>query len=366
MNNVDKNTFLDIKLKFINKNYNIIQKKVGNKCIIGATVKADAYGLGANKVVPSLIKNGCKYFFVATTNEAIELRRINKNITIFILNGLITTDLNLIHKFNLIPIINNLTQLNKIEKFQKNKKIKLSIGLHFDTGMSRLGFDKNETIILINRKLSLIKMSKVVLVMSHLSCADDSKSKLNKKQLLKFKTIKSHFPESLHSLANSAGILLGKNYHFDMVRPGISLYGGHCKKNEKKIYHQVVSLKAKLIQVRNINKGDTIGYGATYKAKMNMKIGTLGFGYADGFNRLFSNNFQIKLKNKKIDIVGRVSMDLVTIDLTKIKISNSIMKQEFEIIGNKYSINVISKMINTIPYEILTNLGKRYQRRYIS
>ena len=366
MQNVDKNTFLDINLKSISKNYQIIKKKLDKKCIIAATVKANAYGLGVNLIVPRLISEGCKFFFVATTNEAIELRNLNKKIHIIILNGLITNDLNLIHKHKLIPVINNLDQLEKIERFQKRKNIKLKIVLHFDTGMSRLGFDQRETNFLINRKKDLIKKSKILIVMSHLSCADDIKSKKNKEQLQKFNSIRSNFPHCLHSLSNSAGILLGSKYHFDMVRPGISIFGGNSQLNQKINFHNVVSLKAKLIQIREINKNETIGYGATYKAKSKMKIGTIGIGYADGFNRLFSNNFHIKNKKNLIKVVGRISMDLTTIDLTSIKNKKNIMDEEFEIIGNKNSVNKIAKKINTIPYEILTSLGKRYQKRYIS
>lgn len=364
MQNVDKNTFLSINLNAINKNYNIIKKKVGKRCIIAATVKADAYGLGADKVVPSLIKAGCEYFFVATTSEAVQLRKINKHISILILNGLVTDKIDIIKKFKLIPVINNLGQLKKIEDYQRNKRLKLDIALHFDTGMSRLGFDKKETKYLLENKLKLLKKSKIIIVMSHLACADNKNSKLNETQLKKYLKIKRNFPNSIHSLSNSAGVLLGRKYHFDMVRPGISLYGGHCIKNEKKIYNNVVSLKARLIQTRNIYKGDTIGYGATYLAKSNMKIGTLALGYADGFNRLLSNNSYVLYKNKKIRILGRVSMDLITINLTKIDKLNA--NEEFIIISEQYSINNIAKIIKTIPYEILTNLGKRYQRKYIS
>ncbi len=366
MQNHDKKTFLDINLKAIKKNFKIIKKKVGNKCIVASTVKADAYGLGANKVVPSLISAGCKNFFVATTNEAVELRKISKIITIFILNGLITNNLKLIKEKKLIPVINSLEQLKIIESYQKRKNINLDIALHFDTGMSRLGFDYKETAYLIKNKKEFITKSRIKLVMSHLSCADDTSSKLNKSQLKDFLNIKKNFPNALHSLSNSAGVLLGKKYHFDMVRPGISLYGGKCQKNEKIIYNHVVNLKARLIQVREIVKGDTVGYGATYTAKSNMKIGTLSLGYADGFNRLFSNNFRVIYKNKNLPIVGRVSMDLITIDLSRIKIDSKKNDHQFEIIGNTNSISTIAKKINTIPYEILTSLGKRYQRRYIS
>ena len=145
MQNADKKTFLHINLKAIKKNYKIIRNVVKKKCIVAATVKANAYGLGVDKVSSALIKSGCKYFFVATTNEAIQLRKVDKLITIFILNGLITKDISLIRKYNLVPVINNLDQLKKIEKFQHAKNIKINIALHFDTGMSRLGFDSNET-----------------------------------------------------------------------------------------------------------------------------------------------------------------------------------------------------------------------------
>ncbi len=366
MKNIDKNTFLDIDLKAIGKNYKIIKKRVNNNCVVAATVKADAYGLGVEMVVPKIIKSGCRYFFVATTNEAIELRNISKKISIFILNGLVTNEINKIQKYNLIPVINNLEQLAKIEKYQTLKKINLNIALHFDTGMSRLGLDKYETNHLIKNQKKLIKKSYISLVMSHLACADDRHSKFNAIQLKRFLKIIEFFPKAMHSLSNSAGTLLGKKYHFDMVRPGISLYGGHCRKNEGKIYNNVISLRAKLIQIREIYKDDTIGYGATFRAKSKMKIGTLALGYADGFNRKFSNNYHIYFKNNKVKIVGRVSMDLITINLTNIKINKNVGSNQFDIISNKNSVNSIAKLINTIPYEILTSLGKRYQKRYIS
>ena len=365
MKTEDQNTFLDINLRAIKKNYKIIKNKIGKHCTAAATVKANAYGLGIRKVIPSLVDSGCKNFFVATTDEAIELRKINKKIKIFILNGLILKNIKLIKKYNLIPIINNLSQLRRIEYFQNKNNTNIKIALHFDTGMSRLGLDESETKYLIQNKYKLLKFSKLVLVMSHLACADNPKSELNKKQLLKFLNLRKHFPTVPLSLSNSAGILLGKKYHFDMVRPGISLYGGHCRLNERKIYHNVVTLKSKLIQVREIKKNDSIGYGATYKAKTKMKIGTLSLGYADGINRLFSNNLNIHYKSKKIKVVGRISMDLITLDLSNISKNEKLDKIILDIISDNNSINKISKLINTIPYEILTNLGKRYHRRYI-
>ena len=366
MKNVDQNTFLDINLRSLSDNYLKIKKKVNKNCIVAATVKSNAYGLGVNKVLPALIRSQCKYFFVASTDEAIEIRKINKEVEVFILNGLVLDNLSIINKYKLIPVINSLKQLKKIERYQTKFKKKLKIAIHFDTGMSRLGLDRNETAYLIKNQSKLIKNSDLILIMSHLACADDPRNKKNQNQLKKFDKIRTNFPNCRHSISNSGGVLLGRDYNLDMVRPGISLYGGNCQIREGKHYKNVVSLKSKLIQTREINEGDTVGYGATFKAKKKMKIGTFAVGYGDGFSRLFSNNCKIYLDNRRINLIGRVSMDLVTVDLTNFTNIKQITTKEFEFIGNNNTINTLCESLNTIPYEILTNLGKRYQRRYIS
>ena len=342
-----------------------IKKKVSKNCIVAATVKADAYGLGIKAVAKSLIKSKCKIFFVATLTEAVELRNINNKISIYVLNGL-NNDVAIFHKHNIIPVINNLEQLKKAELFSAQKKLRLKIALHFDTGMSRLGLDEEETKILLKNKNLLIKNTRINLVMSHLACADNTKSLKNAIQLKRFETISKYFPNTKLSLSNSAGILLGKKFHFDLVRPGISLYGGNCSQEKHNTYKNVISLKARIIQIRIIKKGDAIGYGSTYKAKKRMIIGTIPIGYADGFNRLFSNRAELYYKNRKVKIVGRISMDLITVDLTKFK-KNKISRNDYiELINSKNSIDYLSKLIKTIPYEMLTNLGNRYQRRYIA
>ena len=342
------------------------KNKVSKNCNVAATVKADAYGLGIKPIAKSLVANKCMTFFVATLTEGIEIREINKRISIYVLNGLNDNNVNKFFNHDLIPVINNLDQLKKAELFSLKKKVRLKIALHFDTGMSRLGLDKKETEILLNKKQSLIKNTHINLVMSHLSCADNSKNLKNITQLKRFREISKHFPEIKLSLANSAGILLGKKYHFDLVRPGISLYGGNCSLDKYNDYDHVISLRAKLIQKRIINKGDTVGYGSTYKAKKRMLIGTIPIGYGDGFSRLFSNQAKLYYKNKKVKIIGRVSMDLITVDLTKFGMNKALKNDYIELINKKNSIDHLSKIIRTIPYEILTSLGNRYQRRYIA
>ncbi len=364
LNRIDQNTILEVNLKSLCFNYNKIVKTTTPNCITAATVKANAYGLGIREVSKALIKQRCNNFFVATLEEGIELRNVSKNIKIYILNGL---DKNKTHQYrinNLTPVLNSIEQIKEYEKYQLSNKIRLNAILNFDTGMSRLGMDEDETKTLVKNKNNIIKCSKILYIMSHLACGDDQKNKKNKEQLLYFTKIAHHFPKVKKTLANSAGIMLGKKYHFDMVRPGISIYGGDSQLKGKNSFKQVVTLRSRLIQIRKIRKGATIGYGATFKAKKNMIIGTIAIGYADGINRLFSNNHKLYLKNKSVNLVGRVSMDLITVDLTSIPKKDLNTDNKIEIINKKNTINKICKSIKTIPYEILTSLGNRYLRIY--
>ena len=364
MNSIDQNTTLEIDLKSICHNFKKIKKKVSKNCIVAATVKANAYGLGVKQVSKSLIKHKCKDFFVATLMEGIELRSYNKSVHIYILNGLDSGKCSIYKKHKLTPVLNSIKQIKEYEIYQSKIKKSMDAIIHFDTGMSRLGLDEDETKKLIDNKNNILKKTNIKYIMSHLACGDDPKSKKNNKQLKIFKKISKSFKDNKITLANSAGILLGKNFHFDMVRPGISLYGGSAQKNQKITYKHVIKLTSKLIQIRQIKKGSTVGYGATYKAKQKMIIGTISLGYADGLNRLFSNNMKCYYKNKQINLIGRVSMDLVTLDLSKFPLEDIQINNRIEIINDKNNINQICMNIGTIPYEILTSLGHRYSRKY--
>ena len=361
----DNNAILEINLKALSKNYALIKKNLKSATECAATVKADAYGIGAIKVVKRLIDDGCKTFFAAHLSESVELRKISKKIRIFCYHGIDEKNYREFTKFNIIPIANSIDQLNLINKLNKKNKFNRAIAIHFDTGMSRLGLDENETNQLITNKIKY-KSLKIDLVMSHLACSDQKRHSMNTKQLDKFGIIRKHFPNSKASLANSAGIFINKKYHFDLVRPGIALYGGNPFLNSKINFHHVIKLKARLIQIRSIKKNDTVGYGAKIKEKKNMYIGTIAVGYADGFDRKFSNNMKVYFRNKPLKVLGRVSMDLMTIDLTPIYTAKKYNKVMYIDVINKFNnINILSARINTIPYEILTSLGNRYKRKYI-
>ena len=361
----DDNATLEIDLNALTKNYLKIKKNLKKNTECAATVKANAYGLGDNRIVKTLIKIGCKTFFVAHLSESVQLRKYSKKIKIYCYHGINKKNYKEFINFNISPVINSLDQLLEVNKLKKLNKFNLGIAIHFDTGMSRLGLDEHETNWLISNKDSISSL-KIDLVMSHLACADDIKSSMNLKQLKRFYIIQRNFKDSKASIANSAGIFISKKYHFDLVRPGIALFGGNPFINSKIKFQNVINLKAKIIQIRHIKKNDTVGYGASYKAKKSMYIGTIAIGYADGFVRKFSNNMEVYYKNKPLKVIGRLSMDLMTIDLSSI--INSIKSEKnvyVEIINNSNNINKLSKKIDTISYEILTSLGNRYKRKYI-
>ena len=362
----DDNAILEMNLKALSANYKTIKKNLNPATECAATVKANAYGIGDRKVVKELIKNGCKTFFVAHLSESIQLREYSKKIKIYCYHGISKKNYKEFIKFKISPITNTINQLNLLNNLAKKKQFNSGIAIHFDTGMSRLGLDEQETQWLILKKNKFSNL-KIDLVMSHLACGDEIKNPMNERQLEKFSHIRKIFNDSKASLANSAGVLISKKYHFDLVRPGIALFGGNPFLNNNKVrFSNVVNLKVKIIQIRNIKKNDTIGYGATYKAKKNMCIGTIALGYADGFNRKFSNNMKVFYKNKPLKVVGRISMDLMTIDLSSLdylkESKNSIY---VDVINKNNNINNLSNNIDTIPYEILTSLGNRYKRKYI-
>ena len=351
---------VSIDLKAIKNNY-LFLRKFCNKSEVAATVKASSYGLGGeNKIVETLVKNKCQNFFVANIVEAIKIRKKFKSINIFVLNGLHKNEEKTFLDYNITPILNNFNQFKKWLGVIKNNYNKQLI-LHFDTGMNRLGFQKNDIEKLKKNREMLYKF-KNVLFMSHLACADDVNNPFNLEQKTKFDQIKKEFPGFKYSLAASGGIFLGKEYHYDMVRPGISLYGGK-RTFHPKIKH-AVALKAPVIQINNIKKGQSIGYSRTYYAKKNITTATIAIGYADGMNIRLSNNGYFHFNKKKVPIIGRVSMDLIILDVSKLK--NIIKVGNYVDIYNKfYTIDDFAKQSGTIPYRIITCMSSRYDKKYI-
>ena len=354
---INSNALLEVNTKNLIFNYNSL-KKISNKSIQAATIKANAYGIGDIKTFDILYKNKCRHFFVATVEEALFIRKKRSYGKIYILNGLEDNDLEIFHRFNLIPILNSINELKLYIKKNGIIKKKIKIGVHVDTGINRLGINIKDL------KLLNIKKINIEILISHLSSSEEKKNEYNKIQNIKFKKSFKYFKSIKYkSLANSFGLLLGKKFHYDLVRPGISLYGGHLFTKMKTIIKPIVCLKAKILQIKQIGKNKYIGYNQTYKTKKNTTVAILGIGYADGLFRLLSNKGCVYYKNTTFKIIGRISMDTITIDITKDK--KLIKKGMYlEIINEKHGIDEIAKKCATIPHEILTSIGKRVKRIY--
>lgn len=351
---------ININLFAIKKNY-LYLKKLCNKTEVASSVKASSYGLGGQKKIIQTLKSaGCKNFFVAQLSEGIILRKLFKNIHINVLNGLLKGEEKIFFKYQLTPILNDYSQFQRWNKFLKNKK-KNRLIIHFDTGMCRLGVQSEDAKKLF-KQIQNIRKYKYVLIMSHLASSSNIKDKYNNIQRKRFEKIKKDFSGFNYSLASTGGIYLGKKFHYDMVRPGINLYGGYqfCDKNIK----NVVSMRSPIIAINKLKKGETCGYNQTYRAKKDMFTATIPMGYADGFGLRLSNKGFVFFKGNRLRMIGRISMDTIIIDITNIK--KLIKIGDFvEIYNDKFTIDKFAKLTGTIPYRVICCISDRFTKNYL-
>lgn len=332
---------------------NVLQNVKYLKSITNAricpVIKANAYGLGAQAMC-KLLTPECRDFFVFTSEEAIELKKLNSDCNIYPFAGpLCKEDILAFSFFGIIPVINNLWQLELWNKHADNKKYIL----HLDTGMNRLGMCIEEYKELIARH----NTNNIISIISHLSCADDSASDYSAQQYEMFSHMLAMFPTVLPkvSISASAGLLnLSNKYDMDFARPGIALYGGIDNKNLK----PVINLSGKIIHINQIKRESPVGYGNSYYAKKGDIIATVPLGYSDGYNRLLSNNAYMYINNHKVSIIGRISMDMITIDITNLPERLRVIGQKVDLINDKITLQNLAKRVGTIPYEILTSVCK--------
>lgn len=360
-------SLLEIHLDRITRNYLSLQKRLIRGADCAAVVKADAYGLGATMVAPELYKANCRHFYVAHATEGVAVRKaLNENLgkaSIYVLHGAQGLQPQEFLQNELIPVLNSLGDIEQWSAVAKETGKKLSAILHIDTGMNRLGLSGAEVERLKNN-LAPLKPLDVRYIMSHLACADEPAHPKNKEQLEKFKKLTAYLglPCRL-SLANSSGIFLGNDYHFDQARPGCSLYGINPTPGVENPVQDVITLKTRILQIRDVPAGETVGYSATYKASSPVKLATISVGYADGILRCIGASGLVTIGGQKCPIVGRVSMDTIIVDVTAVEIP--LRAGEFaEIIGPHQTIDEVAAQAGTIGYEILTSLGKRYKRIY--
>jgi alanine racemase len=357
---------LNIDLGAIAKNYHALAAIVA-PAEIGASVKADAYGLGAKKVGKRLFKEGCRTFFVAHAAEGKALRKyLGNEVKIYSLSGPTPKGVHSILSANLNPVINSLAQAELWAASIAGLDNPPSAALHFDTGINRLGIPRAEIEAFASNPEFLERLN-VDLIMSHLACSSMTEHPMNAQQLKAFKAISARLPAHKLSLANTGGIYLGADYHFDLVRPGIGLYGGAATdKPAMESLHRAVSLHAPILQIKSVSKGETIGYNASFVATRNMKVGIVSIGYADGMPvRLSASNTKpgalARIGKVSVPIVGRVSMDYIILDITNIK--DDIQLGEMAVFLGA-DLDAQAAQAGTINYELLTHLGARCKRVY--
>jgi alanine racemase len=332
-----------------------------------AMVKADGYGLGAKNVAEALANSGCKEFFVANLSEAIALRQHLDDLgqtqpRIMTLHGCHANQLDDHLAFRITPVLNDLDQLSRWCAFSQQKSDKLPALLHIDTGMTRLGFDSEQIDWLIENKSALNGVN-CRYVMSHLVSAEIANDQTNARQLDAFNELRQWFVGIPASLANSAGSLLSPDYHFQMTRPGIALYGAHPADLPIDTLTRVVTWQARIVQLRQANAGDRVGYGGTCLLDRDSRIATIGVGYADGYNRKLGGKATVLIGTQTAPVIGRVSMDSITVDVTDVDPSH-LRQGTVELLHDGYDLSRMAADADTIAYEILTQLGSRPARHY--
>jgi alanine racemase len=368
----ESTAILTIDLAAIAANYRTLVEQVA-PATCAAVVKADAYGLGAAMVAPVLQRAGCRHFFVASVDEGLALRQVLPNVQIFLLNGLPGGAARAVAAGDLVPVLATLDQIEEWRKLCAATQPKPA-ALQFDTGMSRLGLSQADVIRLATDPRSLQGLP-IVHVMSHLACGDEPNQPLNDKQLMLFRSLVERFPwtkvglggmKPSFGLAASGGVYLGTDFHFDLARPGIALYGGRPVIGRPNPLRPVVRLQGKILQIRDVDLGMSVGYGATHQFKGPSRLAVIGVGYADGIFRSLGNRGAVFVAGERAPIVGRISMDLMTAEIGHVPIAACRPGDSVDIIGPQQSIDDLADAAGTIGYEVLTALGKRYQRRYLA
>jgi alanine racemase len=359
---------LTIDLDALAANYRRL-RELASPAECAAVVKADAYGLGMAEAAPMLWHQGCRTFFVATPGEARSLRKLLPQAIIYVLAGLMPGTADMFRKHGLRPVLNSAEEIREWAHFSAMVGEALPCAVHIDSGMNRLGLSAAE-IDAIAAARDLWSAVTLSLVMSHLACADEPEQPKSATQRKIFDELRARLPRTLASLANSAGILLGRAYTYDVVRPGIALYGGKPQPRATHEFVPVVHLKGRILQVRNVPAGETVGYGATRTLRRPSRVATVSVGYADGFFRSLSTKdgetgFVAYAGPHAAPILGRVSMDLITIDVTDVPEAHSARGGWVELMGPHVTAQALAHHAGTIDYEVLTNLGARAFRRYI-
>lgn len=357
---------LTVDLSALESNYKTL-RSAATPAECAAVVKADGYGLGLEPVATQLSQTGCTTFFVADLSEGKRLRKVGRDATIYILNGLPQGTGQVFADHNLRPVIGSSAELAEWDAFASVNKWDGGFALHVDTGMNRLGISVEEAAAIAPRINT--ENHGIRLIMSHFVASQFAENQRNQEQILTFRNVRALFRGVPASIANSSGIFLGSSAHLDLVRPGVALYGVNPTPGKSNPMKPVVDLKVRIARLRDIAFGETVGYDATWTARRPSRIAIVTMGYADGFPRAQSGSDQkpggtLIVNGKPCPIVGRISMDLIALDVTDLP-AGSVKRGDFAtVIGDGRGVDAVGEMLGTIGYEVLTSLGRRYARIY--
>ena len=353
---------LTVDLDAIVANYRTLSGRLAGGAACAGVVKADAYGLGVRRVAPALAAAGCREFFVAHLGEGLAVREVTpREANVYVLNGLLPGEEDEFRASGLTPVLNDLGQIERWSAAAKQRNQRLPAVVHIDTGMSRLGLPAAEAATLAAEP-SRLDALELRYVMSHLACAEETGNPLNAAQLAEFTRFRRAFPGSRASLANSSGIFLGPAYHFDLARPGCALYGINPLLRQPNPLLPVARLEGKILQIHEVDPPRTVGYGATHRVAGRTRIATVAAGYADGWPRTLSNRGSAFIGDSRVPVIGRVSMDLTTLDVTAVPSAKA--GDRVELMGPRLLVDEVAETAGTIGYEIMTRLGARYHRVY--
>ncbi len=338
---------LTINLHSLASNWRALDKKTNVET--GAVVKADAYGLGAGPVSATLAEEGVDKFFVAAAEEGVAVRQaVGPGPKIYVFSGFMEGDNGLHFADNLIPLINSPEQFKRLQQAMPDHPF----GIQLDSGMNRLGLEPADWAELRPQ----VEALKPALIMSHLACADEPDHPMSAQQLKAFREMTDGI-NAPRSLAATGGMLLGPEYHFDLCRPGVGIYGGLPFAEAK----TVVTVDLPVIQVREVAVGESVGYGNNWTARRPSRIATVAAGYADGLHRAIGGGIDVFAGDQPCPVVGRISMDLITVDVTDLPKD----PERLRILNGHQTVDDLAEAAGTIGYEILTSLGARYSRGYV-
>ncbi len=357
---------LTIDLSALAANFRELAARVAPaKC--AAVVKGDAYGIGLVPAASTLWQAGARTFFVALLSEARKLRELLPDAEIFVLNGLFPGTEATYQEHALLPVLGSVPEIERWQQFCERTGEALPAALHVDTGMNRLGLTAAEAVNVAEGRDEL--GFPLALLMSHLACADEPDHPLTVRQLEDFQAIAALFPDVRASLANSAGVLGDPSLYFDLVRPGIAVYGGRPRADVAPL-RPVVRLDLRIVQVRHVHEGETVGYGAAHTARRGSRVAILSAGYADGIPRLASASdlrpgAEAVVAGHRCPLIGRISMDLLAVDITDVDEDAVAPGDVATLLGDGLGLEDLARHSATIDYEILTSLGRRYHRRWV-